>query len=553
MEISFLSFLNDIRCFWDSAKEKKVLRYLPGGLCLLALPFFAYWKYGNFLITFTPFYSWGLYLGAFGLFGALLLPKKLAYATDNIVFQHEIYFVQKFYRFLKRKKDRTDLPFLVTRFFAPQNEKKSYPSSEYPLFKYTHSFTGEKSFHLKLERNEKPHLIFLFLESFRAKDVGCLGSERGVTPQFDRLAKEGILFSNFYANSIKTSRAVISSLFGIPSDIDGSETASKVDTPFIGIPHLMKGKEYQTAYLHNGPVDFESQDIFFKKHGYGEVLGKEEMLKKFPEARKTSWGVPDEFLVHYTVDFLAKRRDIPQFLTLFTITNHHPWNLPPHYEPPLFSSSLSRTYRKYLSTFHYSDACLGLFIDLLKEKNLSKNCILFILGDHGYPMGEHEGNLIEQRFLYEENIKVPLLIYADGRILDPKVISSVASQLDLLPTVMDLFQMSGFNLSIGSSLLRLMDKRQVYFHNPYVFKNFGCREGAYKFIHTKLSREIELYNLEKDPFEKENIASEHPELNRSFLHHVKSYEHLFHRLYAERSIMPRESFEVGEPSLFDLN
>lgn len=549
MEISFFSFINDARCFWDSAKEKKIFRFIPAALLFIAIPAMAYWIHWDALLslTFSPVWvTIGLLFGLFGTLGVVFLPKKTSYAIDNIIFQHEVWVIQKLYRLLQRKNDQTALKYLIDPFFKPKNEKKSYPSSEYPLFKYTHGFTGEKQFTISIKKEENPHVIFLFMESFRSSNVGCLGSKQGVTPHFDQLAKEGILFSEFYSNSVRTSRSVVSSLYGVPSDMDGSESSQRITVPFIGIPDLLCDAGYKTAYLHNGPIHFENQDVFFKRHQYKTVLGHDDILKKFPRASSTSWGLPDQFLMHYAADYLEQNRDEPQFLTLFTISNHHPWNLPTHYQLPALPPHIPRLHRKYLNTFHYSDACLGLFIDLLQEKKLLENTILFILGDHGYPMGEHDGNFIEQRYLYEENIKVPLLIYAKGRIEKPKIIPTPATQLDLVPTVMDLLDIHGFNLSVGSSLLRPLEDRTVFFHNPYVFKNFGCRVGKYKFIYTKISHEIELYDLETDPLEKENIAEENPRHAEDYLHRVKNYERLFNRLYGEKSLIPTETYETDD-------
>lgn len=551
MEVSFLSLLNDARCFWDSAKEKKVLRFLPITLFFLLFPIFTYWNCWEELqkLRFQMDWVWmGVFLGAIGTIGHFFLPKKLSYATDQIVFQHKLWYIRKLFRFIKRKNDRTDMGYLARARFQSQNEKKSTPSSEYPLFKYTQGFTGEKVFDIEIKEEEAPHVIFLFMESFRARNVGALGAEMGVTPHFDRLSKSGVLFTDFYANSVRTSRSVVSSLFGIPSDVDGSEIAAKTKAPFIGIPQIMQEGGYQTSYLHNGPIEFEKQDHFFDLHGYDVVHGKDEMAKEFPRIQSSSWGLPDECLMHHAANFLEEKKDSPQFLTLFTISNHHPWNLPAHYQPPAFPPEISRIYRKYLNTFHYSDACLGLLVELLREKKLLDNTLLFIMGDHGYPMGEHN-NFVEQRYLYEENIRVPLMIYGEGRIVEPKRISTPGSQLDLVPTLMDVLGLHGFNLSIGSSLMRKMDERQVFFHNPYVFKNFGCREGKHKFIYTRISQEVELYDLEKDPNEKHNIAPENPHLSQELLQGVKDYERFFHNLYAEKRIVPEEEESIS-PSTF---
>ncbi len=552
MEVSFFSLINDARCFWDSAKEKKIWRFFPIALIFLSSPTFTYWNCWEELqeLKFQSDWLWtGTLLGIIGAIGHFFLPKKLSYATDQIVFQHELWYVRKLLRFIKRKNDQTDVGYLVQSRFQAQNEKKSNPSSEYPLFKYTQGFSGKKVFNIQVKEDEKPHVIFLFMESFRAKNIGVLGAERGATPHFDRLSKEGILFTDFYANSVRTSRSVVSSLFGIPSDVDASEVAARAKSPFIGIPQLMQEGGYQTSYLHNGPIEFEKQDHFFNLHGYDVVHGKDEMIKAFPKAESSSWGLPDECLMHYATNFLEEKGENPQFLTLFTISNHHPWNLPTHYQPPAFPAEISRIYRKYLNTFHYSDACLGLLVELLREKGLLQSTLLFVLGDHGYPMGEHN-NFVEQRYLYEENIRVPLMIYGEGRVTIPKKITTPGSQLDLVPTLMDILGLHGFNHSIGSSLMRKIEEREIFFHNPYVFKNFGCRAGKYKFIYTRISQELELYDLEEDPDEKHNIAPENPILSKELLHSVKDYERLFHNLYAEKRIVPEE--ESISPSTFSV-
>lgn len=435
------------------------------------------------------------------------------------------------------RKDRTDLSDLIEPYFIPRNEKMGYLSSEYPLLKYTHGFSGAYRCKVSVEKKEKPHVIFVFLESFRSKDIGVLGGKHGITPHFDRLAKEGILFSNFYSNSVRTSRAVISSLFGIPSDVDASEVAKRISTPFIGLPQILQNEGYHLSYLHNGPLAFENQEIFFRSQGYQTIVGQRKLLEMFPNAAKSSWGLLDEHLFDYAIQFLEENDTSPQFLTLFTISNHHPWNMDVGLEPPSLPPSLGKEYKKYLTAFHYTDACLGLFLKRLQEKKMDQKAIFFIMGDHGYPMGEHENHL-EQRYLYEENIRVPLLIYAPGRIDRYQKVHCPASQLDLTPTVMDILHKHGLNLSIGSSLIREMPPRFTFFHNPYVFQNFGCRDDRYKFIYTKLSREMELYDLIQDPEETCNLIRIEPSRAKNYLAAVQQYYRIFLRLYSEKQLAP---------------
>jgi len=542
MEVSFFSFIDDVQNFWDSAKEKKIWRFIPGALFFLLVPFFAYFSHWKDLKELSLCPTWvhhGLMMGSVGLLGFALLPKKLSYATDHILFQNEMWCLQTLFQRLKKKQNHAHFCPFIEKSLTPQNETNSYLAAHYPLYKYTHRFTGSKTCHLRLDKREKPHLIFIFLESFRSKDVGCLGGKYRITPCFDELASEGILFSNFYANSVRTSRSAFSSLFGIPSDTDASERSMRFDTPLIGIPQLMKKGGYQCSYIHNGSTHFENQAGFFQNQGYENVFGKEDILHQFPHADQTSWGIHDEYLMQYSVQWLKKRDTHPQFLTLFTITNHHPWSLPHHHQKLSLPENLHKTYRKYLNTFHYSDSVLGQLIELLHREHLLEKSILFILGDHGYPMGEHDGNFFQQRYLYEENIRVPLLIYAKGRITRSKILPEPSSQIDLVPTVMDLFGMRDFNHAVGSSLLRKGKSRFIFFHNPYVFQNFGCRIDQHKFIYTHLSREIELYDLENDPGEETNIAHNHPHLVHKCLHQIKNYQRFFRRVYKGKNLVPK--------------
>ena len=102
MEVSFFSLLNDARCFWDSAKEKKVWRFFPIAFLFLIMPIFTCWTCWKDLQKIHFQSDWllmGLFLGIIGTLGHFFLPKKLSYATDQIVFQHTLCYVRKLFRF----------------------------------------------------------------------------------------------------------------------------------------------------------------------------------------------------------------------------------------------------------------------------------------------------------------------------------------------------------------------------------------------------------------------------------------------------------------------
>lgn len=542
LDVAFFSFLDDLKSFWDSAKARGLFAFL--GLCtvvaLINIVLIAFlqshlWAFNfskSFLIT-------GMALATISIFAHGFAPRRIAYATTNAILMQQLAFLKKGCSIARWALNLSkDFVMPNKRLFFSDKEEFSLLSPKYPILKYTHGFSGDKAFECKVDKDEQPHIIFLFMESWRAKDVGVLGGKHGVTPNFDRLSKQGILFKNFYSNSVKTSRAVTASLFGIPSDIQALDAAKEPHFPLISVADVLKRDGYQCNYFLASDLNFENQRAMISAHGFDRLVGKHEILSAYPSALSTSWGVHDEYLMRYTLDHLKNSTE-PQFTTLFTISNHHPWIDPPgrHRKHPLPAFD-NPDRGRYLRTYHYSDSCLGQFIDELHSSGLAENTILCILGDHGQPMGEHSNSFINQIGVYEENINVPLLIYAPGRIEEPKIIEDLGSQIDLFPTIMDILNLKGLNHAIGSSLMRAHPSKKVFFHNPFVHGYFGLRYDQTKLIYTRATKDVELYDLASDPKERNNLASHYPDLAKELLSDVRCYETFFKHLYREKIIRP---------------
>ncbi len=454
------SYLRMTRSLIGSAREMGLSCFLVGALLILA------WN-GALSFLFPEKLSFALLgMGGLGAISMVLLPAPRADAVDNV------------FLFNLRKR------------FC-----RSCARLPPPLFRS--GFSGEKVF--DIDMSDQPHLIFLFIESFRAKNIGCLNGGEGASPQFDKLAREGILFTHFYANGTPTLKALISSLYGLfPEEGYAALTRS---FPLRGIPQLLRERGYQTGFFHNGDLRFDRQQELLRRQGFDLFVGREQIQESFPDARSTSWGVHDEYLMRYSIDWLKKQKT-PSFLTLLTISNHHPWLVPPEFGPPE-----KDLYRRFLQSFHYSDFALGLFMEELKRSGLSQRTVLFILGDHGYPLGEHRDNFTVHKHLYEENLHIPLLILAEGRIGGPQVISDLASQVDLLPTLMDLMHLRGVHPGRGESLVRKIPERTIFFQNPYAGNYYGCRRGDDKYV-LNPRREEELYDLRADPEEICNLEKQ---------------------------------------------
>ncbi len=520
LRFSYLVHLQHAGSFYSSAKELGLKKLMGSALALLPLHGVGYYIVYRHFNAAVSLLDGAIVLGI-GAAAYLLskrLPKKISYAVNNFFFHLQI---------LQRKQKQSPAASLKfpLEFFHPLDEN-------YPLWRLTKGFEGEKQFDLKIDSREKPHVILLFLESFSSHAVGY---EKKATPHFDQLSQEGILFSNFYSNGTFTYRAILAGLFGIAGGDTAKGLGPYVNVPYEGLPQLMKQAGYTSAFFHNGSLSFDKQRDFLKNH-FDQLADRNE-IEDSPNT-STSWGAHDECLMRYTVDWLEKQSS-PAFMTLFTISNHHPWIPPEHHVSPVFDSTLNLSHQRFLQTMHYTDHSLGLLMRLLREKNLSKKTVLVIVGDHSQPLGQHHGNFYYSRFLYEENVRVPLLIVADGRISEPKTIEDIGSHVDLLPTLMDLLHLQGVQHGCGTSLLRKHSERMAMLHNPYSEGFLGCRKGSWKWIENLLTQEGELYDVRFDPEEKNNQAAAFPDVAEALQKETKEYfQHIYdlHRNQKNRNL-----------------
>jgi phosphoglycerol transferase MdoB-like AlkP superfamily enzyme len=473
------------------------------------------------------------------------LPPDLAYHVENAIYADEARLVAKLTS--GRARDVAD-PQEVLAWLGPKAEKFRRVPGEYPLLKHTEGFEGEKLFELDIPSGEQPHVVFLFLESFRAADIGVLGGRRtaagdSASPNFDRLSQESVLFTNFYGNGVQTTRGVIAALFGIVPEFTPLAAQSvHPDLPLIGVADLFNRRGYTSAFISANSLEFENKAGFFPRHGYAEVLGDRDVARRFPEAQRTSWGMHDEYLMPYLVEWLAEkdRQGKPSFVASFTISHHHPWHVPAHYPAPKFDTGDNQEYGRFLQTFHYADHCLGQFFDLLKAKRLDRKTIVFVLADTATPQGEHHNNFMLVNYLYEENLRIPLLIVAPGHLKQPAVIDDVGSQVDLLPTVMDLFGMQGLNHSVGTTLVRRVPDRTAYFNNPFAMQYQGLRRGDHKYIFNLRANRSSLYRLDADPKEQNDVAAQFPAEVRAYDRQVTAVNRFLLKLFLRQQFVGRE-------------
>lgn len=264
---------------------------------------------------------------------------------------------------------------------------------------------------------EKPNVIFIVLESFMSLNMHELGGMSGVAENMDSLCSEGVLFTNFYANSFRTDRALVSILSAYPAQ--PNMTLIKYPRKLQLIPSFplsMKKDGYQLHYYYGGDADFTSMRSYLKICGFDDVV---EDISFSSKDRTTKWGVPDHLVFNRLLEDSKKDSDTP-FLRVFqTLSSHPPFDVP-------FRKKLEDT---YLNSVAYTDSCLGDFIRNLKQTDVWKNSVVVMVPDHAmtYPHG------IDQRAV--DRYKIPLLMVG-GALKSPMRIDTYGSQIDIAATLL---------------------------------------------------------------------------------------------------------------------
>ncbi len=178
--------------------------------------------------------------------------------------------------------------------------------------------------------------------------------------------------------------------------------------------------------------------------------------------------------------------------------------------------SFNDFYRSYCETLLSIDESIGGLMQYLKESGQDKNTILIYMGDNGFLMGEH--GLIDKRNMYEESMKVPLLVYAPGIIAGGRPLEEIIQNIDIAPTILDMAGLQKPQQMQGQSFYPLLKGERIPWRNrafyeyyweyafPQTPTTFGVREGDYKFIFYPGIWDIsEFFNVKNDPEEKKNL------------------------------------------------
>jgi phosphoglycerol transferase MdoB-like AlkP superfamily enzyme len=328
---------------------------------------------------------------------------------------NSLYFFGKSYLLYKRSNIDEFLPYQVDPQLASQQIKAWY---NYP-----------KEHDQYFLKNKRPNVVFIVLEGWTAEAIGTLGPTKGATPNFDKIANEGLLFTNIYSAST-TSEIGNSSIFsGIPAVPEVSISMQPEKNRQLNSINMdMEKWGYHSGYLFGGDLKYGNINGYLLDHGFDVVKDETDFPTDLPRGKLSFY---DRDLYRFLIKEINSKKK-PFLQCAFTGSTHSPYD-----HPKGKSKHFKGEQADFMNSLVYSDECLGEFIRNCKKYPWYKNTLFVFVADHGHasPTMIDPGSY---KFYH-----IPLLFYGEPikESYRGKRMDVVGSQADIAATLIK--QMNG--------------------------------------------------------------------------------------------------------------
>ncbi|PWJ61602.1 MULTISPECIES: LTA synthase family protein [unclassified Fibrobacter] len=341
-----------------------------------------------------------------------------------------------------------------------------YPDDDYPLYRVRKDTTAELSY-LPITVDSvsgeivRPNFLVIFMESHRGMNVGFMNEWKdrkenrpSATPVLDSLSREGMACTKFYTSGIPTVGGVLSTHFGFPPH-RFKQTASEltyIDAPSFA--SILRDAGYKAQFFAAADPAWDNLSVWFQK--WYERTHYDRQY----EDDSTFFDVTAAFIKDSLAPAAASENK-PFIASMITRSNHYPFNLVPGM--PDSAKALPQAERMRW-TMHWADAQMGRFLNKLSGEPWFKNTYVIVLGDHGFPQGEHGVSAIGSD-AYSNVTWIPFVVNGPGlphrldTLVTPdgahgNLIYEAASQSDVAPTILALARVDAPNSFMGHNLFR---------------------------------------------------------------------------------------------------
>ncbi|WP_320814227.1 LTA synthase family protein [Flavobacterium sp.] len=306
------------------------------------------------------------------------------------------------------------------------------------------------------------NVVFFLQESLGAEYVGSLGG-LPLTPEFDKLTKEGLLFTNLYCTGTRSVRGIEAVVTGfVPNPSESVVKLSNAQQGFFSLADVYGRLNYDTSFIYGGMANFDNMASFFNGNGFKNIIDETDFDNDGKKhAFKGTWGYSDEDLAVKANDYFKSLGNKPFYSLMFSTSNHEPFEFP---------DGRIELYDKTKNTVNnamkYADFSIGKFFELAKKEAYFKNTIFIVIADHN--TRTYGKNLVPIHKFH-----IPGLIIAPN-VEKGSVYSKLSSQMDIPSTVLALSGVTSQTTMVGRDLLKLPESTKgrtiMLFHETYSFR-----------------------------------------------------------------------------------
>ncbi|MDR1878571.1 MAG: sulfatase-like hydrolase/transferase [Bacteroidales bacterium] len=309
-----------------------------------------------------------------------------------------------------------------------------------------------------LLKRQDVNLVLILLESWSADLLEQFSGSNEIVPCFNALAKEGVLFTNFYANGHRSQQAICSILGGFPSvpnyDITDNHSKYKSLPSFID---KIAERGYHSSFYFGGNLDYGNIRAFLLHINFDKMTEEKNISKQIPRGKL---GIHDQYMFEYQRNDL-KDQEEPFFSMLFTLSSHSPYDQPKNTKELTWDTKEIN----YLNSAKYSDYWLGQYFEKVKKEHWYDNTLFILVADHNHP------SHIERSYFSAENQRIPMLWF--GNVLKDEykgtVCNTIASQVDLPQTILAQLGFDTQSFTWGKNIFNPYSSEFAYFEINHGF------------------------------------------------------------------------------------
>ena len=342
--------------------------------------------------------------------------------------------------------------------------------------KLTASLFPAKNKTTSVLKSTRPNIVIIILESWTADIIKALGGEENVTPHFEQLRKDGLLFTQMYSSGSRTDQGLVSILSGFPSQPNNSiiTTPSKAEKlPSVTTDLIKQG--YSSSFYYGGEVEFANMKSYLINTGFEKIIDK----KNFTSAQLNSkWGAHDEFVLQKQLNDIGTQQK-PFFSVILTLSTHEPFEVT--MQTPFKGGEEQDKFKK---AAYYADYCLFNYFNQAKKQSWYENTVFVLVADHGHHLP------LNRDMNHPESRRITSLLLG-GALADSlhgKTIDKICNQHDWAAMLLAQMNLPTTAFSWSKNSLDTQAKEFAYYSNE---NSLGWITPQKNYVYSYASKTVE--------------------------------------------------------------